>query len=110
MSKAAKTKEYAVHYLYKDMKVEPAEIAKELGMKLVDVNKVLGIENEEPKTQTKKSTKTHELMIRNTNNKGINNVSIMTPAAAAASEEAQKKAMDKRSKKTNSAIFRPNDK
>lgn len=102
--KSNKETSYAIQYLSSNMKMSNAEISKELGIPLSEVEKTLGepVAQEAPKTQSK----SHNLMIRKTSAKGTNNVSIMTEAASQYNDEVKKNQTPKR-KSVKDCIYQP---
>lgn len=104
MSKITKTKEYAIRYMSEQLKKSPEEIAKELKVPLVSVEKLL---KQSQSTKNTKTDKTKELMIRQTSAKKLNTVSIMTESAAQLSDEFIKNMPD--NTRTSKYIYRPKD-
>lgn len=106
MARLSKETEYAIKYLLESQKMDPKDIAKELGVKITTVNKFLPQEN---KTAPAKTDKTKDLMIRQTSAKKNNTVSIMTEAASQLSDEFIKTVNPADNKRTQGYIFRPKD-
>lgn len=105
MARLSKETEYAIKYLLESQKMDPKDIAKELGIKITTVNKFLP--KEETKTAPAKTDKTKDLMIRQTSAKKNNTVSIMTEAASQLSDEFMKTVNSEQAKRTQGYIFRP---
>lgn len=103
--KKTKEIEYAVKYLYDTIKMQPNQIALELGIAQAIVDGIIH-QQPEPKQETK--SKSQNLMIRHTSAKKTNNVSIMTEAASQMNDEFKKNSNTKPSKKFNNSIYRPN--
>jgi hypothetical protein len=103
MAKSSKSTEYAVKYLNETVKMTAEDIAKELGTSVENVNTIITSSNE----QKNKSITSKDLMIRQTRDKGLNTVSVMTQAASAYNDEALKNATTQPTKDPN-YIFRPN--
>lgn len=102
---SSRTQEYAVRYLHDIMKMDSNTIAKELKLKITEVNKILSIENSEPQKPKKITSK--DLMINETSAKRNKNVSIMTEAASQMNDELVKNL--NKSSRTQNYIFRPKD-
>lgn len=106
MAKMNKTKEYAAKYLSEVKKMTAENIANELNIGLEDVNNLL----EQAKSDTKhkaKTSRTQDLMIRQTSVKKTNNVSIMTEGASQYNDAMRDKVQKKISRKDKNAIFKP---
>lgn len=104
-NKKTKETEYAVRYLHDTIKMQPKQIALELGIAEAIVD---GIINQQVEPQPKTKSKSQSLMIRHTSNKKTNNVSIMTEAASQMNDEFKKNSNTKPSKTFNDSIYRPN--
>lgn len=103
-----KTKEieYATKYLYETLKMEPKQIALELGVAEAIVHGIID-QQPEPKKTTK--SRSQDLMIRHTSVKKTNNVSIMTEAASQMNDELRNKTKgNKLSSRHDNSIYRPN--
>jgi hypothetical protein len=105
-SKKNKSVEYAIKYLSEIQKKDINTIALELEIPEAIVEEVIG-EKSEPKA--KRTSKSQKLMIRQTSNKQINNVSIMTEAASQLNDELKKNMKNSVSRTAKNSIFRPND-
>lgn len=103
MAKLSKDKEYAIRYLLENQKMDPKQVAAELGVNINTVKKFLP----ETKTSPAKTDKTKDLMIRQTSAKKSNSVSIMTEAASQLSDEFIRTADYNNNKRTEGYIFRP---
>lgn len=103
--KKTKEIEYAVKYLYETTKLQPKQIALELGVAEAIVD---GIINQVPEEKPQKKSKTQSLMIRHTAGKKTNNVSIMTEGASELNDELKKNFVNTPSRTSKNSIFRPN--
>jgi orotate phosphoribosyltransferase-like protein len=102
----SKAKEYAVLYL-NQQGVKTNEISNELNLKEETVEKILNehaSNNDNEQTGSKKSSKAHNLMIRETSGKKTNNVSIMTKEASMLIDEQLK---NQQNTPKHRGIFRP---
>jgi ribosome-binding protein aMBF1 (putative translation factor) len=82
--KITKETEYAIKYLSNTMQMSNKDISNELGISVSSVNKII---EAEPKPKSNTKSKSHDLMIRHTSAKKMNNVSIMTEAASQYNDE-----------------------
>lgn len=105
MARISKETEYAIKYLTEHKKLTPQEVAKELGIKINTVNKLIN-KTDDQKISPAKTDKTKNLMIRQTSAKKTNTVSIMTEAAAQLNDEFIK-TMNNSTKNTSKYIFKP---
>lgn len=91
MAKISQIKQYAIQFLHEIKKLSEEQIAEEVGLSVDSVASFVKTLNvEKPKNTEKKKSKSKELMIRHTNAKKINNVTIMTEAASQYNDEAVK--------------------
>jgi hypothetical protein len=100
-----KKQEYAILWLH-SQNTKPSEIADELNIPIDKVESAIRI-NSEP-VQTKKSSKSKDLMINKTSSKGSKSVAIMTGEASALNDELKKKQHTK-VKDTQEYIHKPNE-
>jgi hypothetical protein len=110
MKTVTKIHEYAAKYLYQTIEMEPKNIAKEIGLTLKQIEKILVIVPTKkasiPTTTSGADNRDPSLMITKTQgNRG--GVSIMTPAASTKAEEVNKNAEPIISRTARNAIFRP---
>jgi hypothetical protein len=103
MAKLSKETEYAIKYLLETKKMEPKDVATELGIRVSTVNKFINT----PTTTPAKTDKTKDLMIRQTSSKKSNTVSIMTQSASQLADEFIRTADYNNDKRTEGYIFRP---
>lgn len=101
----SKNQEYAILWLHSQHK-KPAEIAEELNIGIEKVEKAIRI-NADP-VQSKKTSKSKDLMITKTSNKGSKSVAIMTGEASALNDELKKK-QNTKAKDTQEYIHKPNE-
>jgi len=105
-----KKQEYAILWLHAQNK-KIGDIAEELGIPIDKVDAAIRAnKSPEESKQTKKSSmsRSKNLMISKTANKGTKNVSIMTGEASALNDNLRKKYIGK-NKSNQDYIFRPND-
>lgn len=102
-----KKQEYAILWLH-SQNTKPAEIADELNIPIDKVESAIRINSEPVQTKKKKSSKTRDLMINKTSNKGTKSVAIMTGEASALNDELKKK-QQARIKDTQDYIHKPNE-
>lgn len=102
-----KNQEYAILWLHSQNK-KVAEIADELNIGIEKVEAAIRVNSEPVQTKKKKSSKSKDLMITQTSNKGTKSVAIMTGEASALNDEMKKK-LRTTPKDTQSYIHRPNE-
>ena len=90
-----KAKDYAVKYLHQTAKMSIEEIAKELNIKVEDVQKIVD-STAEPKETPRKKSKVENMMITKTSGKKNSGVAIMTEAASQYNDEMKKKIQAKK--------------
>lgn len=98
--------DYAVKYLYEIKKMNPIDIATELGLEEAVVD---GIINQPKEGKKLRPSKSQSLMINKTAVKKINSVSVMTEAASQNNDEFMKKMGATNSRTSVGSIHRPND-
>lgn len=109
MGVATKIHEYAARYLYSTINMELKNIAKELGLTVKQVEKLLGVSSKKANIPTSTSSTDNrdpDLMINKTQG-NRSGVSIMTAAASTKAEEVNKAAEPIISRTARNAIFRP---
>lgn len=110
MAKLSKANLYAIQWLNSQSKTAP-EIAKELALTEKQVNSVLeknSIASEKNNIKIAKSTsRSQNLMIRETAGKKNNSVAIMTGEASMLNDELKHKTKNTDQPKTDKYIFRP---
>ena len=102
-----KNQEYAILWLASQNK-KPAEIADELNIGIEKVEAAIRVNSEPKPAKQKKSSKSRDLMISRTSNKGNKSVAIMTEQASMLNDELKKKQRS-RPKDTQSYIHKPNE-
>ena len=85
-----KNQEYAILWLH-SQNTKPSEIADELNIPIDKVESAIRINSEPVQTTKKKNSKSRDLMINKTSNKGTKRVAIMTGEASALNDDLKKK-------------------
>jgi hypothetical protein len=110
MKNTNKIQEYAIKYLYEVIKMEPKTIAKELGILIKTVQKILNItQNQNSPIKTVTSSTENTSLLANKTMSNRSGVSIMTEAASSKSDEIRKQLGSTISRTAKNAIYRPRD-